>query len=473
MIRRRTIAEIRDGPDAGWFAPGLDLLTRSRRSEFGVFFTPGEPLTIARAPARLDVMGGIADYSGSLVLQLPLDRSTFAIAQRQARRALDIVSLRAGHPHRFQIDVDALMSGSLADPDVLASWFAAREQDRWAAYVVGVYLATLTQLPPAGRRSVSGLRLLIDSQVPEGKGISSSAALEVACMLAIAACLGIDPGAEESAALCQWAENRVAGAPCGIMDQMTAACGREDHLLRLLCQPATVEGHVTIPDGYRFYGIDSGLRHAVTGASYGTVRAAAFMGARMIAAMGGDRWHGYLANVAPDEFSTRFEARLPERMSGAEFLANHHGITDSVTRVTTDQVYPVREATKHPVYEHVRVRRFAELLERLPEEPALATELGHLMYASHESYSACGLGSEGTDRLVSLVRQSGAGSGLFGARITGGGSGGTVAIFGTTEAETTLREVAARYAEETGRTADVFSGSGPGADQTGVGIGAI
>ena len=77
------------------------------------------------------------------------------------------------------------------------------------------------------------------------------------------------------------------GAPCGIMDQMTSALGRRDRLLRLRCQPATVEGHVTVPAGYRFYGIDSGIRHAVTGADYGTVRTAAFMGYRIIADFAG------------------------------------------------------------------------------------------------------------------------------------------------------------------------------------------
>ena len=62
---------------------------------------------------------------------------------------------------------------------------------------------------------------------------------------------------EEIATACQWAENHVAGAPCGIMDQMTSACGRRDRLLRLRCQPDDREGHVAIPAGFRFYGIDS------------------------------------------------------------------------------------------------------------------------------------------------------------------------------------------------------------------------
>ena len=85
------------------------------------------------------------------------------------------------------------------------------------------------------------------------------------------------------------------------------------------------------------------------------------------------------------------------------------------------------------------------------------------MFASHASYSACGLGSDGTDLLVDLVRQAGSAAGLFGAKITGGGSGGTVAILGRADAADAVHEVARRYHEQTGRKPYVFSGSSRGA----------
>jgi L-arabinokinase len=94
--------------------------------------------------------------------------------------------------------------------------------------------------------------------------------------------------------------------------------------------------------------------------------------------------------------------------------------------------------------------------------------MGELMYASHASYSACGLGSDGTDRLVELVREAGSTAGLYGAKITGGGSGGTVAVLGRSDAGPALAQVAARYAEECGRGGYVFRGSSPGACQFGV-----
>lgn len=89
------------------------------------------------------------------------------------------------------------------------------------------------------------------------------------------------------------------------------------------------------------------------------------------------------------------------------------------------------------------------------------------MFQSHASYSACGLGSTGTDRLVELVRGERA-NGLYGAKITGGGSGGTVAVLGRSDAGDTVRRLAERYATETGRIPLVLDGSSPGATAWGV-----
>ena len=85
------------------------------------------------------------------------------------------------------------------------------------------------------------------------------------------------------------------------------------------------------------------------------------------------------------------------------------------------------------------------------------------MDASHASYSACGLGSEGTDLLVKLVRDTGPQNGLYGAKITGGGSGGTVAVLGRADAAAAVDAIARRYTVISGRPAYVFRGSSPGA----------
>ena len=408
---------------------------------------------VASAPGRLDVMGGIADYSGGRVLELPLACATAALLQSQEAPRCDIATRRAGRWHFFRIELP------LATPALLAAWFAKRDSDRWASYVVGV-------VQHCWSRDGAGLRIIIDSTVPEGRGVASSAALEVAAAAAVTAGCGSPMPAADLAAACQAVENHVVGAPCGIMDQMTSACGKQDRLLQLRCQPGTIEGYIDVPSSYRFYGIDSGISHAVSGVDYGTVRTAAFMGQRIITAE--SRWRGdYLANLTPAEFS-QLARRLPEEMEGAEFIERYGGITDTATAVLPDRRYPVRIAAQHPVGEQQRVDRFAELLGALAHQPRVATELGQLMYESHRSYSACGLGSDGTDRLVELVRAAGPEHGVFGAKITGGGSGGTVAVLGRTEAESVVRELAARYATETGHAATVFTESGPGAAETGV-----
>jgi galactokinase len=143
-----------------------------------------------------------------------------------------------------------------------------------------------------------------------------------------------------------------------------------------------------------------------------------------------------------------------------------------VTRIDPERTYAVRMPTEHPIHEHHRVNLFRSLLQQTATgqetDPGLPALLGELMYQSHASYSACGLGSDGTDRLVELVREQGVAAGLYGAKITGGGSGGTVAILARRGSEGVIHELAARYTQETGRTATVIGGSSPGAVASGV-----
>jgi galactokinase len=154
-------------------------------------------------------------------------------------------------------------------------------------------------------------------------------------------------------------------------------------------------------------------------------------------------------------------------LTGQDFLDRWGGMTDAVTRVDPGRTYSVRQSAAHPIYENQRVQLFRALLDGPLQPGALREErfrlLGELMYQSHLSYSRCGLGSPGTDRLVELVRQAGPEAGLYGAKITGGGSGGTVAVLGRREAGGAIKELAARYAAETGYSPQILSGSSPGA----------
>ena len=191
------------------------------------------------------------------------------------------------------------------------------------------------------------------------------------------------------------------------------------------------------------------------------------MGYRIIADLAGSnadqKWGGYLANIEPHEFEEKFARHLPDSMLGAEFLARYGSTIDTVTKVDYDRTYAIRAPAMHPIYENFRVRKFAELLQRqggLSQDEKIS--LGRLMYDSHDSYSACGLGSQATDLLVDLVRATGAEHGLFGAKITGGGSGGTVAVLGESWAEAGVQNVAERYAALSGYEPYIFRGSSPG-----------
>jgi galactokinase len=443
----------------------------------GKMFEKGRPIFVARAPGRLDVMGGIADYSGSLVLEMPIAEAAFAAVQPSNDDVIRVVSLGKGKfvRNEFEMPVqDLTVEGEPIGYDAARSYFRRSPSTRWAGYIAGAFVVLARE---TGFRISHGCRIMLDSQVPAGKGVSSSAAIEVATMMAIAATFEIELSARELAILCQKVENLVVGAPCGIMDQMTSAAGTEGKLLAMVCQPAELRESVEIPDDIAFWGIDSGIRHSVGGGDYGSVRTGAFMGYRIIADVAGfaanilgdgrveiddPEFGGFLANIDPVEFEERFATRLPISMRGSDFLERFGGITNAVTSVDPSREYAVFYPTRHPVYENARVKEFAGLLA---ENDRDLESLGHLMYESHDSYSACGLGSKGTDRLVEMVRKA---DDLFGAKITGGGSGGTVAVLGCKGADAAVRQVAADYERKTSGKAYDFSGSSMGASEFGV-----
>jgi galactokinase len=466
-------------PDVESFIETLNTLSQHTTPEARDFFDPDVELVVTRAPGRLDVMGGIADYSGSLVLEMPIREATLVALQRDQSRELRIVSLGAKASERsvaFTMPLaDFEQGGAPVAYEAAQSYFRRDPAQHWAAYVAGAFLVLMRE---RGVHFSDGARLLITSDVPEGKGVSSSAALEMGAMQAIVAAFDISIRAREMAILCQKAENVVAGAPCGVMDQMTASCGQANRLLALLCQPAELQGTVALPNDVSVWGLDSDVRHSVSDVDYGSARVGAFIGYRIIADLCGLRverkgadepvtvsdpnWRGYLANITPSRFEQLYAYRLPRRIKGDEFLKRYWNTTDPVTQVDPKREYAVRIPTAHPVYEHFRVQTYAELMNAITSERQLGL-LGELMYQSHASYSACGLGSEGTDRLVGLVRAAGPSQGLYGAKITGGGSGGTVAILGRRGSDAVVEAIAEQYARETGRRPRIFAGSSPGA----------
>jgi L-arabinokinase len=161
----------------------------------------------------------------------------------------------------------------------------------------------------------------------------------------------------------------------------------------------------------------------------------------------------YLAELRPQDVDVE---GLPERMTGAEFLRVRDGVDDEMSEVEPEIEYPVRAATLHPIEEQVRVETFLRLLDG-PDDEARFRMLRELMTASHESYSRCGLGTAATDRIVRAVCSADCERGLIGARVSGGGSGGTVVVLGRSEAEPVVERLAERLGS------GLVAGTSPGA----------
>jgi L-arabinokinase len=344
----------------------------------------------------------------------------------------------------------------------------ARPDEAWGAYVLGA-------VPVLAREGIwslpAGGTFFVWSDVPIGVGVASSAALEVATLAALSAHAGLEVAPTRLGVLGQVVENRIVGAPCGIMDQVTAALGRPGKLLGLRCRPCEVLGQFELPEGVRVFGLSSRVEHSVGGSPYTTARVAAFMGLKVILTEKQKRCEAlteqdrYLCNVPLEDYVERWRSLLPEHTTGRAFLQTYGPTTDVVTQVDPAATYRVRNGADHPLFENRRVMAFMQCLHRAHAGDRTAlVEAGGLMAGSHWSYSwNCALGSEGTDLLVKLARHYGPERGIYGAKITGGGSGGTVALLAEQSAEPAVREIAARYHELTDLDPDVFDGTSPGA----------
>jgi galactokinase len=421
------------------------------------FFDPHVPIARGSAPGRLDVMGGVADYSGSVVLELPLARSTICAAQP---RADDQIRIRSEGLHAEGLtpdwtgDLQAVLLDTAESYADVRRRLTADRSTAWVAYVAGV----LAVLHAEGHlERPRGFNLSLRSDVPLGAGVSSSASVEVATMAAVRSALGLALDDLELARLCQRVENQVVGAPCGIMDQVTCALGEPGRLLAIRCRPCEVMGHLPIPPGAAFFGINSGVKHSVGGSRYTRARIAAFMGLKIIRQSRAGHALGCLCDLEPEGFRRAYHQSLPARLSGSQFLREYGETDDPVTRVDPAEDYPVRGAVEHAVYENARVLRYKSLLEQDSPGPRQLTQAGQLMYGSHWSYGRrIGLGASETDLIVRLAREAGPSAGIYGAKITGGGSGGTVALLTSEAARPTVERVAAEYAGRTGRAPEVL-----------------
>ena len=447
----------------------------------GDFFQASGSVCVCRAPGRLDLMGGNDDYTGGLVFESTIREGTYAAAQVNGKGEV-VVRNRSAAAKGWSAEL-SVKPDLLGDAGALRSWVNGDPGRRWGAYVLGALHYLFLRYSD---KIAEGLDVYIDSEVPLNRGVSSSAAVEVSVMKAAGAALGLELEGMELAQACQWVENTIAGAACGIMDQAAVTVGKAGHVMPMVCQPCQVEELIKLPDDLRVWGVDSGVSHQVSGIEYEAARAAAYMGYKIICdregievveERGGEIprytdpvWNGYLANVSVSEFRSKFQQALPDKMSMESFLGSHHVHPDPFTPLKAGVTYHVLANTRYAVEENQRVMMFAELSRGAAQTGSRRAYrmMGELMYRSHVAYSECGLGAAATDHLVKLCRDLGHDHGIYGAKITGGGAGGTVAILADQQAGETIRRIVEAYGRSGHGIPHLFEGSSDGADIFGV-----
>src|SRR6185312_12914457 len=302
------------------------------------FFAAGE-IRVTRVPARLDVMGGIADYSGANVCEAVLGHGVLLALQARTDRTLRIRTMQAAMkalPIETRVPLDYFKSGEgLAEYSDIRSFCQANPLANWAAYIVGSIFTLLKEEPV---KLPYGFNLLLLSAVPMNVGIGSSAAVEIGTLSCLDAYLGLNLSPSRIARLAQMAENHVVGAPCGIMDQIAITSGREGCLTHILCRPGEVRGEVQIPPGTGFVGINSIVRHSVAASPYSDTRIGAFMGKQIINSIRARKGRAnleYLTELSTAELK-QYAEEIPDEVLGSKFLAKHKTHDDPVTKISPD-----------------------------------------------------------------------------------------------------------------------------------------
>jgi galactokinase len=373
-----------------------------------------EPTGVWAAPGRVNIVGEHTDYNAGLCLPIALPHRTFAALRLRSDRTVRVVSAQ---------EPDAVVG--VVDLDAVGPVGTAGEVEGWPAYVAGVAWALeATGIAPAG--GPPGFDLAVDSCVPYGAGLSSSAALECAVAVALDDLAGLgtvadDAGRARLAAACVRAENEVAGAPTGGMDQAASLRAEAGHALLLDCGDGSVE-HVPLDlaaAGLALLVIDTRAEHRLVDGQYARRRQVCEDAARELGVVS-------LREVA-DAVTT-----------GTTTL------TAVLDHLADDEQ---RVRVRHVVSEIERVRA---LVAHLTESPGAALrgpaldEVARLLDASHASLrDDYEVSSPELDLAVEAARAAGA----HGARMTGGGFGGSaIALVDAGAAKDTAAAVARAFA---------------------------
>jgi galactokinase len=388
-------------------------MTRATETHRSVFGT--DPTGVWSAPGRVNLIGEHTDYNDGLVLPIALPHRTYAACSPRTDRLLRVHSAQVGET--VEVDLDTVGPGT---------------PQGWTAYVAGVLWA----LGRAGHE-VHGLDVTVDSEVPVGAGLSSSAALE--CAVGAAASdlfdlelLGDDAARARLAAACVQAENEVAGAMTGGMDQSAALLCRVDHALLLDCRSGATE-HVPFDLGAGG-GHESGDGGEGDGDADGD---------------GDGTASGHVLLVTDTRAAHALnDGQYAQRRSAAEQAAAQLGVgslrdvdptgLDASLAALSDDV--LRRRARHVVTEIDRVRSAVTALRA-----GDLTELGRLFDASHASLrDDYEVSCDELDVSVEAARTAGA----LGARMTGGGFGGSsIALVPVASADAAASAIAGAFVE--------------------------
>lgn len=384
------------GTTLEWFPAWSAADGVARASRLFVDTFGAEPAGVWAAPGRVNLIGEHTDYAGGLCLPVALPHRTYVALRPRDDGRVRLVSAQEPTP----------WEGTLAD-------VGPGRVEGWAGYVVGVAWAMAEGLAGSGV-TVPGFDAAVDSCVPFGAGLSSSAALECAVAVALdeltgAGLSGDDDGRARLAALCVRAENEVAGAPTGGLDQAAALRCRADHALLVDFGRQGAARHVTAALGdLALLVVDTRAPHRLVDGQYGARRASCVRAAEIL----GVPALGTLTNLDG----------VPERLRAA-------GDPDAETLV---------RRVRHVASENARVRQVAALLEA-----GLPADVGPVLTAGHASLRD---DYEVTCPELDLAADTATAAGALGARMVGGGFGGSVlALVPRGAAEAVATAVAAAF----------------------------
>ncbi|NTU83462.1 MAG: hypothetical protein HGA45_29515 [Chloroflexales bacterium] len=429
----------------------------------GGLFAEGRPITVARAPGWVDLMGGAAAPGGALALGWPLGSGSFVAVQPTDGSALLLHDEMGDGPPLPLSDL-VYDDGSPREYADVAARLGSLSP--WHIIVGGAWLALMRE---EFARFPGGARLLV--RLAEAPGTEVGLAAAVAQALVSAYKIHLAP--RELGLAVRTALARVAGWDPGALGPLVSTCAHSGGLLPVHQQPAWLWGEMHLPPGTAIWAVRLGdgpgrEPAAALRAATAIAWACAAEAAGLSPAEAGAHWLGYLANLGTPFFEARVRGRLPDTMLGAAALDRFGPPARAM--VEPGRAYPVRAAAALAVEEHLRARMAAALLRAAASKAQRDEDLhlvGEIMARSHGGQRAAGLGDPRADELVEQIYAEGAARGIYGARAAAAESGVTLVVLGRAEAEPALRAIAQDYERAARLPVAVFGGSSAGASAAG------